>query len=216
MRALSSLLLLSLLFLHGCLQIELPREELSQEELLLLQRFIPRQPTTPVYPLSATFDDEIELLGLDIQGELVPGEEVRIVWYWRALSEVQRDWKIFVHLDSLESPLRHNLDHYPLQDPFEARLRTYHLPPGEIIADLQRFTLREDFPPGQARLFVGLFQGSERARVSPSSDGNRRFSGPDLTIRAEPAPGIDVLPVQIRDGIRREIRRRVDLQGGSP
>lgn len=172
----------------SCQKIELARTELTQSQWRQLQPYLLQEAPNPKYPIAATFADEIELLGLDVDGELKPGEEVTFTWYWKALNDVSQDWKIFVHLDSEVERFRQNLDHYPLQALMSEVYRTYHWREGHIIKDVQTFQVATDAPPGPIVPFVGLFRGDTRAPItSADAPGDNRARGPALTIAGEAA-----------------------------
>lgn len=182
-------LLLCLLFTTGaCQKIELARTELTQSQWRQVQPYLLEDAPAPKYPLAARFADEVELIGLDIEGALKPGQEVTFSWYWRALKDVSQDWKIFVHLDSQEGRFRQNLDHYPLESLMSQIYRTYHWQEGQIIKDVQTFRLADDAPLGEITPFVGLFRGDRRAPItSADAPADNRASGPALTITGETA-----------------------------
>lgn len=172
------------LFLFGCQKIEQPRTELTQSQWRNIQEHLLDEPPEPEHPIGVQFGDEIELIGLDVEGELRAGQEVTFTWYWRAMSDVNQDWRIFVHFDSQEARHRQNLDHYPLGSQMNDVFRTYHWKEGHIIEDVQTFTVMEDYPGGDAVPYIGLYRGDTRSPVSnsgPSTDDNRAI-GPTLTI----------------------------------
>ena len=178
-------LLLTLLFLFalGCQQIDPPRTELTQNQWRQVQNHLLEEAPEPQHPMGVIFDGNLMLLGFDLDGELRPGGSATVTWYWQALEDIHKDWKIFVHLDSDVERLRQNLDRYPLAQSMNEIYRTYHLREGHILADRQTFVLREDFPPGDATFFVGLFRGEPRA---PATGGrtteDHRGIGPTVEI----------------------------------
>lgn len=186
------LLLIFSLSMSACQKIELARTELTQSQWRQVEPYLLEAPPSPKFPIDTVFADEIKLIGLDIDGDLIPGEEVTFTWYWQALAEISQDWKIFVHLDSKEPRFRQNLDHYPLQTLMNEVYRTYHWQQGQIIKDVQTFRLASDTPPGEIRPFVGLYRGDLRAPITSEEAANdRRAPGPLLTIAGEAAVAPD-------------------------
>ncbi|RAL23616.1 hypothetical protein DL240_05505 [Lujinxingia litoralis] len=186
-----------------------PRVVLTQEQWSQVREHILEEAPTPKYPIGATYDDTIELIGLDIDGELKAGQEVTFTWYWRALQDVERDWKIFVHFDSQSQPLRQNLDHYPVGDLF----RTPLWKEGQIIRDQQTVKLREDFPRGEALPYIGLFRDDVRAEVQGKSiTDDRRAIGPRLNIDGVPVD-TSTLPRYEVHKLRNEQSETLTLDG---
>lgn len=176
--------LLIILFLVGCQKLEQPRTELTQSQWRQIQTHLLDEAPEPEYRLDARFADQIELIGFDVDGDFVAGQELTITWYWKVLEDVHQDWKIFVHFDSQQERLRQNLDHYPLQAQTNNIYRTYHWRQGQIIADAQRVTIRDDYPAGEAIFYVGLFRGETRAPISNdarATDDHRAIS-PTMTV----------------------------------
>src|SRR5258706_3278307 len=81
--------------------------------------FVPKPPHAPLkYPLNATFEDQIALIGYDVpKTRFRPGEPVPITLYWKALVDVPENWQIFMHLDPQgvdDSNVRGFGDHFPV------------------------------------------------------------------------------------------------------
>lgn len=179
-----SIWLLAISLIIACQRPEDRQIALTQAQWQTVQEHLLDEAPQPEHPIGVEFADQIELIGVDIDGTFAPGEEIELVWYWRALADVERDWKIFVHLDSEEHRFRQNLDHFPLESTMNEAYRTYHLQEGHILADAQSFTLRDDYPTGEALFHVGLFHGERRASISndgPTS-GADRAQGPTVQI----------------------------------
>lgn len=175
--ALAVVLVVAALFV-GCQRVEDSRIELTQSQWQRIQPHLLDERPEPDHPMEVEFDDDIELIGLDIDGDFVPGELVELTWYWKAHGDVDRDWQIFVHFDSQQDPYRENLDHYPLEAQMNEVYRTYHWEEGHIIEDTQRFTLPEDYPIGDALFYVGLFRGDTRAEVTNDAEATVEELGP--------------------------------------
>jgi len=52
-------------------------------------------PPPMAHPLEATFDQQIKLLGYDLQLE---GRNLSVVLHWQAIGQIERDYKYFVHI----------------------------------------------------------------------------------------------------------------------
>lgn len=176
--------LLALTMIAGCQRLEDAEIELTDSQQQQIEPYILDEPPEMDESLGVEFEESIELVGVDIEGNVAPGEDVEATWYWRALEEIDEDWQIFVHFDSEEERFRQNLDHYPLEGQMNERFRLYHFQEGDVVADTQRFTVREDYPLGEAVFYVGLFQGERRAEVTggdPATDADRAI-GPSFEV----------------------------------
>ena len=77
----------------------------------------------PEFPVHASFEGKIELLGYDLDlpnGDHVgAGEHFDITWYFRALRAVPGEYKIFVHIDG--DAQRIHGDHVPVNEQYPVR-----------------------------------------------------------------------------------------------
>jgi len=69
-----------------------PQIVLTQEQWSQVREHILEEAPEPEFPIDATYNDAVVLIGMDVDGELKAGNEVTITWYWRALKDVKRDW----------------------------------------------------------------------------------------------------------------------------
>jgi hypothetical protein len=104
--------------------------------------------------LDADFGGKIKLLGYTLSGgNLMPGKTSTLTWYWQSTAALDGDYKIFVHLDGAR---RLTLDHYAVA----GLLPVSAWKPGQIIQDSQLIEVPASYPPGGARLWVGLFDAA--------------------------------------------------------
>lgn len=232
---------LLLLMLFGCQRLEDSRIELTQSQWEEVRTHHLDEAPDPDHAMEIRYHDSIELIGVDVDGDFAPGEEVELTWYWRVIEDVDEDWQIFVHFDSHEDRYRQNLDHYPLGERMDDVYRTYHWEEGQVIADPHEFVVQEDYPVGEAAFYVGLFRGEQRAPITdgePTTDDNRAI-GPTVDIHrqapsnqqvqpaseatAEPAerreaPSIDRIDDNVREKIQEAFQRRqreIDGEGAA-
>ncbi|MEM1348264.1 MAG: carbohydrate-binding family 9-like protein [Myxococcota bacterium] len=170
----------------SCQSVEEPTTVLTQQQWRQVQENILDEEPTPRYKTRAVFADKLELIGFDVSEPVTSGEEVTFTWYWRCKQSVQKNWQIFVHFDSEVRPFRQNLDHHAIDGLYQ----TSRWQPGQIIRDVQKVTLRADYPFGQARPYIGFFRGTERMPITndaPKTDDGR-LRGPVVNIsRADDA-----------------------------
>jgi len=122
----------------------------------------------PQVSVNAVIEDQVKLIGYDIDKTSVKaGETFTITYYIEALSEKMVDNRIFVHLQGRPGhrPAWMNLDHHPV----EGLLPLRKLVKGQVVKDTQRVLVKPDFPSGPAHIYWGLFRGNHRLKITNSS-----------------------------------------------
>jgi mannosyltransferase len=105
-------------------------------------------------PLEANFDNQVELVGFDIDGgHFRPGDDIHLALKWRALSEPREDYHAFAHLLADGSRVVAGHDKVPLNEYF----RPTSWPVGEPLRDEYVISVPQDAPLGSYRLEVGLY-----------------------------------------------------------
>ncbi|MFU8807326.1 MAG: carbohydrate-binding family 9-like protein, partial [Bradymonadaceae bacterium] len=170
--------------LTGCQEVEEPTTVLTQEQWREVRQHILEEAPVPKYKSGAIFNDEIEFIGFDVDEPLEAGKPATFTWYWRALKDVSQNWEVFVHFDSSARPYRQNLDHQPVGGLYQ----TSRWKKGQIIQDVQRVTMRNDFPAGPAVPYIGFFRGNVRLPISNDvrTTDDRRLIGDTLTVKGGP------------------------------
>lgn len=119
------------------------------------------------HPLHAELGGRLRLVGAELPKEPVhPGSRFEIDTHWEVLKPMDRDWKMFVHIDLQSGRHRVHGDHGPTDDRYPTRLWQ----PGEFVTDAWKHTLPLDAPPGTYDVFVGFYIDEERM---PFSGGDR-------------------------------------------
>lgn len=167
--------------LTGCQEVNQPTTTLTQAQWKEVKAQLLDEAPDPQYPIGAQFDDKIELIGFDIDAPLVAGKPATFTWYWKALKDIDDNWKVFVHFDSSEESYRQNLDHHPLGGLYQ----TGRWKEGQIIKDVQKVTISADFPNGQASPYIGFFKGDQRLPIKNSvkKTQDRRVIGPAVKVQ---------------------------------
>lgn len=144
---------------------------------------------TPQHTLGAIIEDQVELVGYDLDKTTVkPGETFRITYYIKALKEPLDDNKIFVHFQGRKGDRRAwmNLDHHPVGGLHPLR----KLKKGQIVKDVQTVTVKPDFPGGKAKIYWGLWKGNYRLKVHNAKDVKVDKEGrvvvTELTVEGDP------------------------------
>ena len=108
----------------------------------------------PVF-LNANLGDQIKLVGYHLDKESYrPGDTINVTLYWPALQEMDKDYKVFVHVtDDTESRLIAQSDRWPVYN-FSPTTRWE---PGEIVWDRHEIQIPLDEEPGIYRLAAGAY-----------------------------------------------------------
>lgn len=117
--------------------------------------YLPRSANQPVaYPVN--FQNEIHLLGYALPTTSWPaGGEIRLRLYWLAQQTPTTDYKIFLHLTTLDDQQKvAQADSTPMLG-FTAMS---HWEAGELVIDEHRLQLEPATPPGHYRLLIGLYR----------------------------------------------------------
>jgi hypothetical protein len=114
---------------------------------------------------SYRFGDELRLLGyaLDASGAAA-GDPVRLVFYWQALVEIDREYTVFVHALDASGQLVAQWDAMPRENAYP----TTHWLAGRVVDDPHSLVLPPDLAAGGYRLAVGLYlwQTGERLPIT--------------------------------------------------
>jgi hypothetical protein len=103
--------------------------------------------------LDANFNDSIKLIGVDVSADKVKaGDAMSVTYYWECLKETAGEWKVFVHLEG-PGGKRMVLDHVPVGELYPIA----QWKKGDIIRDVQKFTLDADVKSGTATVWGGIF-----------------------------------------------------------
>jgi 4-amino-4-deoxy-L-arabinose transferase-like glycosyltransferase len=148
-----------------------------------LTRFVKREVPAIQFPVKANFEGKVELLGYNLElpheGKSVgPGQTFHVTWIWRAKQSDLGAYQVFLHVDSNDQ--RINGDHDPVDGKYPVRLWDE----GDIIIDRQAISIPATSPAGVYSMFVGLFRGESRLKVTegPRDNEDRANAG---TVRVQ-------------------------------
>lgn len=128
--------------------------------------------STRTTSLDATFTETIgnsttiHLLGADLPpATAVPGEPLSLTLYWQAERGTVRPYTVFTHLVAADGSLAAQQDNWPVNGQW---------PPtcwqsDEIVADRVQLSLPADLPPGEYRLFTGLYDARDGTRLTTAA-----------------------------------------------
>ena len=114
---------------------------------------------TMAHRVDVDFGDALRLLGYDLD---VTPDALHLVLHWQALQRMDESYKIFVHLQSVGG------DELVAQKdviPHDWAYPTTWWEEGEVVSDPMELLL-EEVPPGQYRLWVGVYRPTTGERLS--------------------------------------------------
>jgi hypothetical protein len=110
----------------------------------------------PVAQVGANLENTAELLGFAADRvSYRPGDTVRVTLYWRALRDLDQDYKVFVHLTDpavTRQPAQHD------GEPGGGFTPTSRWLSGELVPDTHPLALPADLAPGRYTLWAGLYE----------------------------------------------------------
>lgn len=129
---------------------------------------VSRKAPNPDYPLGVSLD-KISLVGYDAQAHLAPGETLRIALYWHALTKIDENYKVFVHVIAPDGSHAAQSDIIPLYWTYP----TTQWQPGEYIRDVHFIKLDDDLPRGDYAVWVGMYDPISQQRIPIRDSDNR-------------------------------------------
>jgi hypothetical protein len=152
--------------------------------------------------VEADFGGEMKLLGYDLKTNAVrPGEAVRLILYWQAQIQMDRNWSIFVHVVDDAGVIVAQRDRYPGMGAWATTL----LRPGQTFADDYVIPLPEAaYGPTAAHIEVGLYDLSDGARL-PLLNGADALTLTRLDILARAG--------EVPNALRQNFGNQIELTG---
>ncbi len=134
-------------------------------------RVVPRKVQEYVisHPLEVNLGNQVELIGCDIEeGEVGVGGRVQLTLYWRALSQMERDYTVFTHLTDEEGRVWGQEDNEPRRGSYP----TSFWDVGEVVKDEYELVVKGGTPPDEYLLEVGMYLLSTGERL-PVLEGGK-------------------------------------------
>jgi hypothetical protein len=119
------------------------------------------RPPTPQHPLEANLDNQVRLLGYDLEGQFVAGDTLHLSLFWEALSHPKKDYTVFVHLVGEDGQIWAQQDSQPVTGYYPTSRWTE----GEFVRDQYRLTIQEGAPAGLYTLQVGMYDANTSQRL---------------------------------------------------
>ncbi len=113
-------------------------------------------------PLSANLGGEVALVGYSLENPKVePGDVIRLPFYWQALTEMERDYTVFVHLLDAKGEVQAQRDSQPVG----GYCPTSTWREGEEVKDNYGLSLPPDLPAGEYVIVMGMYEGATGTRL---------------------------------------------------
>ncbi|HXK41812.1 MAG TPA: glycosyltransferase family 39 protein [Anaerolineae bacterium] len=122
----------------------------------------------PAYPLAVDFGEAIILRGYDRSPTVQAGQPLTVTLYWEAASTINEPLMAFVHLwepGAATAYAQHD------SEPRNGWFPTPLWQPGDIVPDTHVLTVPATLPPGDYRLWAGLYRAADGTRLPASEDG---------------------------------------------
>jgi hypothetical protein len=124
--------------------------------ILLASLVRPNGAVRAALPVNANLEGKVELLAYTSDGTRYrPGDVVDVTIYWRALNELEQEYKAFVHMTDkavTSQPVQHD------GDPGGGFSPTTRWLPGELVPDTHHLALPVDLAPGRYLLWAGMYE----------------------------------------------------------
>ncbi|MFB0520298.1 MAG: hypothetical protein ACETWD_02580 [Desulfatiglandales bacterium] len=132
---------------------------LGQDELLIGPVELPQREPPAIkaldmeHPLEAELESKVSLLGYNIESGFRPGDGIHLTFFWQALTKMEEDYTVFIHLIDEEGELQGQKD----SEPVDGFYPTTAWEAGEIVRDQYDLVISPEAPPGEYRIEVGMY-----------------------------------------------------------
>jgi len=171
--------LIPFFLIAGC--VEQTADAPSEEDVKAAHEHVLSTAPTPKFPSGAELEDKLVYLGMDVDVDTVqPGKAFTLTHYWQVKKQVPEGWKLFVHLEAPDSKKSHlNADHVPINGKYPL----HYWKPGEIIRDIHRVSVPQNWPGNAVEIYVGLWKGPVRMKIEKGQhDAENRVIAAKLPI----------------------------------
>jgi len=125
--------------------------------------------STSLPALPVHFQNLIRLEGYEVTASRVKaGAEVVLLLYWQALSPIERDYTVFIHLLNEEGETVFGQD----SQPRNGRAPTSSWRPGKLVVDAHSLTIPSHISPGKYRFAIGLYHLATGERLELMDESN--------------------------------------------
>ncbi|MDM8526924.1 glycosyltransferase family 39 protein [Anaerolineales bacterium HSG24] len=115
-----------------------------------------------VSPISAYLNDEIELVGFELENDAISAKEnFGLTLYWRGHRPAEANYTVFIHVVGPDQSMRGQWDSLPVQ----GTSSTSGWLPGEVIVDHYDIPMSKNVPAWKYDIFVGMYDANTGQRL---------------------------------------------------
>lgn len=120
------------------------------------------------HPMRVNLGDQVAFLGYDLdRTSIKPGETLHLTLYLQAQRQMETSYKVFTHLLDTQNRIWGQKDSLPA----DGTRQTMGWLEGEIIVDEYEITARDDAPPGEYLLEIGMYDPLTGDRLPVLEEG---------------------------------------------
>ena len=154
------------------------------------------------YPLSASLDDKVMLLGYSLLSkEAYAGDILQLTLFWQALTSLDERYVVFIHVLDADGHIVGQRD----TEPGGGAMLTTTWQPDQTITDHYGVLISHGTPPGEYRVKVGMYALDSGTRLPVSQDGQSPDDSLILEsiriLRPKAPPPLDTLEMQYRESL---------------
>ena len=137
---------------------------------------LPKAPDINTPAKGIELGKQLQFLGANLpKSAVTPGETIDLEFYFKTLQPLDRNWKIFLHIDPTQHGRRIHGDHSPVQGKYNTSLWQKN----EILKDRHPQTIPANAAAGTYTIWLGFYIGDERLPITqgnkPHHDGSNRI-----------------------------------------
>jgi 4-amino-4-deoxy-L-arabinose transferase-like glycosyltransferase len=111
--------------------------------------------------LDANLDNQVRLLGYQLESGLRPGDNVHLVLFWQAMKSMSGTYDVFNHMVDATDKLQAQKDNSPVDGFYP----TTEWSTGEIVRDTYDWVIPKDAPPGEYSIDTGMYSKETGQRL---------------------------------------------------
>ncbi len=168
------------------------------------------QPPHPQFPRPVDFEGKLQLLGYDLDYELVAqhrrprnpavgvvaGKKFRVTLYWQTPRKLDQNYQVSLRLVSPQGLLVGQRDGTPVRGGYPVSAWR----PGEVVTDTYDLPVLLGTPPGEYNLVVTVYSSITLQGLKVLGSTNREplvTLGPVKVLRPWPAPALESFPLKV-------------------
>jgi len=141
----------------------LPEDHLDLTTIQVKQRQRRFSVPSMEHVVEADLGGKVKLLGYDLTTTYAsPADTLRLTLYWKALTQMTRDYTVFTHLISTDNRIWGQQDNWPVKGTYP----TWAWMEGEVVVDNYEIVIQPDTPQGEYTLEIGMYDRTTGQRLT--------------------------------------------------